>query len=136
MVKREYPNTELVIIGRGGTTDEIPDASKFLPAFDVYVCSSVKEGFPYSILEAMAAGLPIVATRMGGIPEMITDGQDGLLVPPKNPKAIAQAIKSLIKNPELAKQLGQNARQAVQKFSILGMLNETVNVYRSLIANR
>ncbi|OGZ53268.1 MAG: hypothetical protein A3B25_00135 [Candidatus Ryanbacteria bacterium RIFCSPLOWO2_01_FULL_48_26] len=136
LVKREYPNTELVIIGRGGTTDEIPDASKFLPAFDVYVCSSVKEGFPYSILEAMAAGLPIVATRMGGIPEMITDGQDGLLVPPKNPKAIAQAIKSLIKNPELAKQLGQNARQAVQKFSILGMLNETVNVYRSLIANR
>ncbi|MDP3993625.1 MAG: glycosyltransferase family 4 protein [bacterium] len=180
LIKQDYPNSELVIIGRarpltpersdggrGGTTGEIPDAAKLLPAFDIYVCSSVKEGFPYSILEAMAAGLPIVSTAVGGIPEMITphltsptrlpdgqargeenstiplpswegqgEGATGILVPPKNPAALAEAIKSLLQNPSLGNWLGQNAKLAAKKFSIPGMLNKTVNVYKSLINNR
>lgn len=71
IVKKDYPNLKLVIIGRGSEIGEVPEARKYLSAFDIYVCSSVKEGFPYSVLEAAAAGLPIVATKVGGVPEII-----------------------------------------------------------------
>ena len=132
LLKPEFPNLELVIIGRGGTIDEIPDASKLLPAFDLYVCSSVKEGFPYSLLEAMNAGLPIVSTNVGGIPEMITDGQNGILVPPKNPSALADAIKKLIVSPELAAKLGQAAKERVKQFSLEAMIAKTEEAYKHL----
>ena len=132
LLKPEFPNSELVIIGRGGTIGEIPDASKLLPAFDLYVCSSVKEGFPYSLLEAMNAGLPIVSTNVGGIPEMITDGQNGILVPPKNPNTLADAIKKLIVSPKLAAKLGQAAKERVKQFSLEAMIAKTEEVYKHL----
>ncbi|OGE83044.1 MAG: hypothetical protein A2846_01690 [Candidatus Doudnabacteria bacterium RIFCSPHIGHO2_01_FULL_49_9] len=132
ILKSEFNNLQLQIIGRGSEIGEVDDAAAELGKFDIYVCSSVKEGFPYSILEAMAAGLPIISTAVGGIPEAITDGTEGLLVPPKDPQALAAAIKKLILNPTLAEQLGAAAQKKVQEFSLDKMLSETVKVYQSL----
>jgi len=104
-------------------------AWQYLPAFDIYVCSSVKEGFPFTILEAMEADLPIVTTNVGGIPEIISD-QNGLLVKPADPKALAEALISLLENKNLAKQLASQAKIDVeQKFSLKKMVEETKKVY-------
>ncbi|MEK7165035.1 MAG: glycosyltransferase family 4 protein [Patescibacteria group bacterium] len=89
---------------------------------DIFVIPSVKEGMPYVLLEAMAAGLPIVATNVGGIPEIIKDGQTGLLVPPKNPEKLAAAIGRLIDDPGLRNKLATNARKKVKKYSLSKML--------------
>lgn len=110
---------------------QIPEAARYLKAFDLFVLPSIKEGLPYAILEAMAAGLAIVATNVGGIPEMIENGRDGELVAPKNSDALAAAIEKLIDNPDLQKTLGENARTAAtKKFSLLRMLAETKKIYQ------
>ncbi|MDP3741434.1 MAG: glycosyltransferase family 4 protein [bacterium] len=130
IVKQKFPQAELKIIGRGSKNGEIENAAKLLPTFDIYVCSSAKEGFPYSILEAMAAGVPIVSTAVGGIPEAVEDGKDGLLVPPGSPQNLAEAIIKIIKNPELAANLARNAAKKVQDFSLEQMLKKTISLYR------
>ncbi|MFA6551817.1 MAG: glycosyltransferase family 4 protein, partial [Patescibacteria group bacterium] len=111
-------------------TGAISNAAQFLPAFDIYVCSSVKEGLPYSVLEAMQAGLPIASTNVGAIPEVITDGDSGLLIEPKDSKALAEKIKYLINNPEIAKQLGKNAEVKAKKFSLEQMIKQTEEIYK------
>ncbi len=108
----------------------IPDAARLLPAFDAYALTSVKEGFPYAILEAMAAGLPIVASRIGGVPEMIEHESSGLLVPAKQVPAAAQALQRLLDDPALAARLGSAARQRVaSEFSLERMVRETMACY-------
>src|SRR3990170_1950650 len=81
------------------------NASKYLPFFDVFVLSSLTEGLPMTILEAMSTKTPIVATKVGGIPEALQDGQGGLLVEPRNPKSLADAILNIRNNRELTEQL-------------------------------
>ncbi len=111
---------------------EIKNAAELLPAFDIYANSSVKEGFPYSILEAMSAGLPIVATKVGGIPEMISDGENGLLSEPTNPEELAKRIKTLVEDEALKNNLGKKAKEyANKKFSIEKMIEKTKEVYLS-----
>ncbi len=111
-------------------TGRINRAAELLPAFDIFVCSSVKEGFPYSILEAMSAGLPIVTTNVGGIPEMIHDQNNGLLVEPAKPADLAEKIKQLINNHEFSLKLGRQARQDVtEQFSLEKMIETTKKVY-------
>ncbi|MDO8560116.1 MAG: glycosyltransferase family 4 protein, partial [bacterium] len=88
---------------------EIPDAARLLPAIDVYASSSVKEGFPYALLEAMLAARAIVATAVGGVPEMISDNQHGLLVPAGDPAALAAAVARLLRSPEERERLSQAA---------------------------
>lgn len=106
------------------------EAAPLLKAFDIYVCSSVKEGLSYTIIEAMQAALPIIATQVGGNPELIENEKTGLLVESANPEAISQAIVKLINNPELAKQLGQNAHEkTLNDFTLEKMINETRKVY-------
>lgn len=108
----------------------LPDAAKFLHAFDVFVLPSVKEGLPYVILEAGLAGLPVVATCVGGVPEIIDDGESGLLVEPKNPAALAEKIKFLLGNPSERQQLGQNLRKKVlAEFSTSSMVTQTISLY-------
>lgn len=104
------------------------NAHQYLPQFDIFVLPSVKEGFPYVILEAMAAAQPIVATAVGGIPEILNH-ETGILVPAADPKALADAIKFLIENPEIAKRLGQNARERVKNFTLEKMVAETAKIY-------
>lgn len=109
-----------------------PEASKYLKAFDVYVCSSVKEGVPYSILEAMTAELPIISTNVGGIPEIIENTKEGLLINPGNAIELVKAIKTIINNSDYGQQLAEQAKQKVKlKFSQAKTINETFNQYNN-----
>ena len=96
-----------------------------LAASDLFVLPSWAEGLPNSVLEAMASGLPIVSTRVGGIPELIEDEVSGLLVPPKNPEALSIAIKRLLGDEIFAKKLAMAAQdRARTKFSFEKLLLE------------
>lgn len=107
-----------------------PDAYKYLPAFDIFVLPSVKEGFPYAILEAMQAGCPVIATKAGGAPEIIDNEKNGLLVKPADFEELAQAISRLIKDKNLAQSLGRQAKiDAGQKFRLEETVEETKKIY-------
>lgn len=109
---------------------KIDNASELLKAFDIYICSSVKEGFPYSILEAMAAERPIVTTNVGGIPDMITDEQNGLLVEPEKSRAMAARINWLLTEPGLKEKLAERAKHDVtSRFNYKKMLDQTARIY-------
>src|SRR4029079_17771834 len=96
-----------------------PDAPRLIPAFDVITVPSHIEPLGNATLEAMAAGRPVVGSRVGGIPEMVVDGETGVLVPPQNPAALADAIAPLVRDPALRMRMGAAARQrAATNFSI------------------
>lgn len=106
------------------------DADQIAGCFDVFVISSVKEGLPFALLEAMHQARPIVATRVGGIPEVLVDGV-GLLVEPANPEQLCQAVVRLLSNPAAARAMGEAARQRVTKaFSQEQMIEATLGLYR------
>ena len=108
----------------------IPNAVKYLKAFDIFVLPSLKEGLPYTIIEAMAAQVPIITTNVGGIPEMITDQKTGYLIKSKKPSLIREKIEEIIANPEKAKAMAKKARQkAEQEFSLEQMIEKTKNLY-------
>lgn len=112
---------------------KIDKAAELLPAFDLYVCSSVKEGLSYTIIEAMQAGLPIVATTVGGNQELIADNKTGLLIEPKNPQALAEKMYQLLNSPGLSRELGENAKQkALREFSMENMIKNTKDAYLKL----
>ncbi len=110
------------------------DVPQILTASDIFVLASNWEGLPRSIIEAMMAGLPVVATKVGGVPELVEDGITGFLVPPKDPEALAQALQKLIDDPELRKRMGQASREkALREFTLDRMLHETERVYREVL---
>lgn len=101
----------------------LKDAWKYVPAFDVFALSSLKEGFPWALLEAMAARVPAVATRVGAVPEMLEDGVSGIVVPPGNAEQLAQGIGRLLGSEKLRASIVINAHQQVlTKFSLRDML--------------
>ena len=109
------------------------DVADLLAAVDLFVLPSLSEGLPLSILEAMTHGLPIVATDVGGIPELITDGVEGLLVTPKDAPGLARAIGRMAASGELRSMLGNKGRQrAKSDFSFEEMLRRYDAVYRAL----
>jgi glycosyltransferase involved in cell wall biosynthesis len=95
-----------------GSRDDVPD---LLAVADVTVSSSNFEGTPLAVLEYMAAGKAIVATNVGGIPDVITDGVEGVLVPPRDPRALAAAIGELLGDPDRRAELGAAARERQQR---------------------
>jgi glycosyltransferase involved in cell wall biosynthesis len=108
----------------------IPEAYKYLKAFDIFVLPSVKEGFPWTILEAMAAGVPVVATRVGAMPEIIQENKTGILIEPKNPQQIADAITKLLNNENLRKGLAEQGRKTViEKFNLDKMIKEIEGLF-------
>ena len=110
------------------------DIREILSTIDVLVIPSLLEGFPLITLEAMAMAKPIVATQIIGINEQISDGLEGILVPPKNPKALGAAVLSLLHDRKLALRLGAGARSKVEScFSVEKMVRETEKVYLSLL---
>lgn len=112
------------------------DIADVLPAFDVYLCSSNYEGISLSILEAMAAGRPIVATRVGGNPEIIQDGETGLLVPERDPEAMARALESLANDAPMRGRLGSAAeRLVISTFHLRRMLDGYDCLYQELAAD-
>jgi len=118
---------------------EIPgwvDASgvaSILAAADIFVLPSHNEGLPVSILEAMSAGLPVVTTPVGAIPELVLAGETGLLIPPGSAAALAEALAVLVQDPTLRRKFGQAARARVeQSFRIEGTAARFVDLYRRL----
>jgi len=142
------PNTRHLIIGSGEEEQElkvliakenlsehifllgsVDEASQYLKAADVFVLASRSEGMPYVLIEALLAGVPIVATRVGGIPEVVEDGVSGLLTPPLDNKALFKAIFELRTNPELRTKLSEGARVRSQNFTFEKTLRETIALY-------
>ena len=111
----------------------VPDVRDRLADADLFVLSSRGDNAPVSILEAMAAGLPVVSTRVGGIPELVTEGETGLLVAPDDPAALAAAIDRLGGDVALRSRLGARAvSQIAQEFTIRGAVRSTLHLYREL----
>lgn len=108
----------------------VDDASKLLKAFDIFTLTSTKEGLPYTLLEAGLANLPIVASEIGGIPEIIENKKSGLLIPSKKTDYIKNAISNLIDSPKDKIRYGNTLKEKIQKnFTIEQMLLETINIY-------
>ncbi|MDH5545602.1 MAG: TIGR03088 family PEP-CTERM/XrtA system glycosyltransferase [Gammaproteobacteria bacterium] len=145
-------NTRLVLIGDGPDRQKLEalaiqlaisnrvifagarnDVPAMLNALDLFVLPSLGEGISNTILEAMASGLPIVATSVGGNPELIDDGNTGLLVPSNNPSAMTAAIDSYLKDKALLKQHGKAGRARVERlFSMDAMIANYMKVYDEL----
>lgn len=146
------PHARLVLIGGGPERRTIEDAvaradfrdqvtmtghrtdvRELLPGLDIYVNSSIFEGISLTILEAMAAGLPVVATRVGGTPEVVLDGSSGFLVPSREPRAIAAALRSCAADRARARAMGAAGRQRViEEFSIDRMVRRYAAIYDEL----
>lgn len=106
------------------------DASSLLSGFDIFTLSSISEALAYVVLEAGQAGLPVVATRVGGVPEIIESGVSGILVPPRSPEAIAEALGKLITDHEKAALYGAALNKNVtEHFSLERMVAQTESLY-------
>jgi glycosyltransferase involved in cell wall biosynthesis len=151
-VLTEFPQTKVLIAGEGPLREELEevaerlkikehiifsgfraDIKEILTAIDILVIPSLLEGFPMITLEGIAMAKPIIATRIDGINEQIVDGESGILIPPRDPSAIAEAIVRVITEKELAHSLGLGGRRRVEReFTVERMVSETENVYQSL----
>ncbi|MDR3543071.1 MAG: glycosyltransferase [Desulfosporosinus sp.] len=146
----KFPNLHLLLIGDGPLrqdleselrlnplpntlTGYLPNAYKALPAMDLFVLPSVSEGMGLVLLESMQAGVPIVASAVGGIPEVVRAGKDGLLVPPGDVTGFIEACAAIIENPKLAKSLVDSAHGRWLSFSIESMVRETEQVYTRIL---
>lgn len=110
-----------------------PAVRELLQDADVFVLASVVEGVPIAMLEAMACGVAVVMTDCGGVPEAVTDGESGLLVPPRDPQAMAAALGTLAGDPELRRRLGRSARHRVESdFTLERQLDEFAALYDDL----
>ncbi|PIR40549.1 MAG: glycosyl transferase family 1, partial [Candidatus Yonathbacteria bacterium CG10_big_fil_rev_8_21_14_0_10_43_136] len=108
----------------------VDDASRYLKAFDIFLLPSMTEGLALVLLEAGLAGLPVVASRIGGIPEVIEDKNTGLLVPTRDSDAIALANQNLMTDRSLAKRFGEALRERVlAKFPLSRVLKDTISLY-------
>ena len=148
-----FPDVSLVLVGEGHLRPAIEEAvaryglvgrvlllgrrndvPALLAAADLFVLPSHEEGLPNALLEAMAYGVPVVATAVGGTPEAVEDGVSGLLVPPRDPGALAKAMTVLLSDPPAARRLGQMGRARVAKFFTLDrMVEETEALYGALL---
>ena len=113
------------------------DVADILRASDVFVLSSRWEGNPMSVMEAMAAGLPVVSTAVGGVPELVREGETGLLVPSEDAGALAQALQALVDDPAHRQAMGDAARQrAVARFDIRHTVRRYEQLYEKLLTQR
>jgi glycosyltransferase involved in cell wall biosynthesis len=124
----------LGISGRVHLAGYREDVWPWLAACDVFALSSEWEGMPNAVLEAMAAGLPVVATRVGGTPDVVVEGVTGYLVPSDDPLALARALKALIRDSGLRYQMGAAGRHRVEeRFSVERMVERTQALYEELL---
>ena len=153
---RQFPSLHCVVVGDGPArkgleayvrertlsehisfVGESSDVFQWLGALDVFILPSLLEGSPMVVLEAMAAGCPIITTPVGGVPEAITHEQTGLLVPPGDSQALTNAIERLLQDRPLARRLGIAARQVFQeRFEIGHTTRQTMDWYDGLISQR
>ncbi|MEO7863085.1 MAG: glycosyltransferase [Nitrospirales bacterium] len=113
------------------------DTDVLLQALDIFVLPSLSEGIPMALLEAMAASRAVVASRVGGIPEIVEDGVEGFLVEPMNVNGLAERCRQLIESPEAAKKMGEEGRKRVERdFSATAMANRVALVYKELLMSQ
>lgn len=113
------------------------DVASIMAEAAVSVLPSYSEGIPNSLMESMAAGVPVVATQIGGIPELIEHGESGFLVPAKSPEALAARIETLLKDKALACRFSRAGKQVIQKhFSMEAMIKDTQNLYISQLVTK
>ena len=156
ILREEAPRIKVIIVGEGPLRMELDkltkdirvedmvfflgfraDIPQILASLDLFVLSSYLEGMGSSILDAMACRLPVVATKVGGIPEVVTHEKTGLLVTPQRPKSLADAILRLYRDRELASRLGDKGFEIVQrKFSAESMAQKIIRVYEHVAKNK
>jgi len=149
----DHPEVVLVVVGEGDLRDEleaytaelgltdqvvftgfIDDPRAALAGFDLFALSSLHEGLPTVVIEAMASGVPVVATDVGGTGEIVTDGDDGILVPAGDPDALAGAISELVHDVERRKEMGRRASESVRRrFDIARRVHEMEAAYDELL---
>lgn len=113
------------------------DIADIMRGFDVFTLPSIAEGTPVTLLEAMASGLPIVASRVGGIPEVVQEGEHGKLIAAQDDEGFAQAFSAYFRHPEIQAQHGAAGRALVcEKYSVAAMVNSYAQLYRSLQQNK
>ncbi|TCS38566.1 sugar transferase (PEP-CTERM/EpsH1 system associated) [Paucimonas lemoignei] len=113
------------------------DIADIMRGFDLFVLPSLAEGTPVTVLEAMACGLPVVASRVGGLPEVVEDNVNGMLVPPADPAALAAAMLAYQGNAEQASAAGIAARQRIERqYSVQAMLGAYSGLYDALLADK
>jgi L-malate glycosyltransferase len=150
IVKQTLRNVQLLIVGEGPERAAIEqeiatlrleasvrllgvrrDIPVILNASDLFLLSSDREGLPIAILEAMAAGLPVVATSVGDVPSVVSARRNGLLVPSGNVEEFAKAITEVLSNPQLSRVMGQESRDRAQEFSLDRMVERFENLYET-----
>lgn len=156
LARQEVPELRLVLVGDGPEREELhrlrqelnlvdavelpgeqTDVAAWLSRGAFFVCSSVTEGLSLAILEAMACGLPVIATRVGGNAELVVDGETGLVVPPGDPAALAAAMVRLSRDPALGAAMGQRGRaRAEAHFEIRQMMRHYEQLYREVLPPR
>ena len=109
------------------------DVLQILPAFDVFALSSRYEGLPLALVEAAATGLPCVATSVGGVSEVVEDGETGLLVPPADADALAGALDKLLRDPELRSKMGERATARAGRWNIVAAVERIQRVYDEVL---
>ncbi len=115
-------------------TGYLPGARKYMKFFDVFVLPSLTEGLPITLLEAMLSKIPVIATKVGGIPEVLQNGKGGVLVEPGKPEALAEAILQIHNNPELCEQfVNLSYNEVKMKYSSKNMALDYADVYRKII---
>jgi len=152
LIQKAFPQVQLLMVGDGplrprvekmithlGLTPHViltgwrEDIPQVLRVMDVFCLSSLWESFGLAIVEAMAAEKPVVATRVEGIPEVVQDGVTGILVPPKDAQALAQAVIRLLKDPQLALKMGKAGRRRVEElFAVQKMVARYEELYEKL----
>lgn len=126
---------DLGVSGRVAFLGMVSDVARLLRGFDVFALSSKREALPLSILEAMATGLPVVATAVGGVPSAVDEGETGLLVPSGDESAMRAALELVRDDSGLARAMGKRARAVVrQRFSLQRMQTEYADLYQHVLA--
>ena len=104
-----------------------------MPLFDIFVLPSLNEGMGRVLVEAMAAGKPLIASNVGGIPDLVEDGCNGLLVPPGDSGGLADAIMRLIRNPDEAKKMGLRGKGMCERYGVDAMIGKLDMLYSELL---
>jgi len=155
LLKSKYPHLHLILLGDGPDRQpvlnmissgidnanvhligKIPhdDVYHWLRASDLFVLPTYNEGLPNALLEAMACGLPVIATNVGGIPEVVRHGQNGILIEARNVNTLYQSIEKMLADPEIARNMGSSANRLIQQnFSWLNNAGKMMEIYKELI---
>jgi glycosyltransferase involved in cell wall biosynthesis len=157
MIVRKEPNVTLLLVGDGEERENLralvqklnlsecvsfvgrvsnEKVPEYMAAADVFVLPSLSEGLPNVILEAMASGLPVVATKVRGLPEIIEDGQNGFLVEPKNPNEIAEKVCLLLEDAELRERVSRNNKEKAKGYDWDDIVKKLEMVYSDCLNSK